>query len=100
MRFFKDEEEANVTPVIEGLRCKLLVYGLFFSLTLLPLFVGLYVWYSYNLLVAIAVILFLYIVSSIIGSKLRLSSLPAKLREKTLSSLEISKWYVHQHFCY
>lgn len=100
MRFFKNEEEANVTPVIEDLRCKALVYGLFFSLTLLPLLVGLYVWYSYNLLVAIAVILFLYIVSSIIGSKLRLSSLPVQLREKTLSSLEISKWYVHQHFCY
>jgi hypothetical protein len=100
MKFFKDEEEAQVTPVIDGLKCKVFVYGLFFSLTILPLLVGLYVWFIYDLVVAIGVVLFLYIVSSITGSKLRQSSLPLKLRERSLSSLEIAKWYVHQHFCF
>jgi len=100
MKFFKDENEANMTPVIEGARCKVLVYSVFFTLVILPILVGLYVWYFYDILFAIGAVLFLYIVSSIIGSKLRISSLPFKLREKSLSSLEIARWYVHQHFCY
>ena len=100
MRFSKDEDEVNMTPVIEGFKCKIFVFGIFFGLAVLPFVAGLYVWYSYDWLIAIGVVLFLYLVSSIIGSKLRLSSLPAKLRERSLSSLEIAKWYVHQHFCF
>lgn len=100
MKFFKDENEVNMTPVIEGFKCKALVFGVFFGLTFLPLVVGLYVWYAYDWLIAIGAVLFLYLVSSIVGSKLRLSSLPPKLRERSLSSLEIAKWYVHQHMCF
>jgi len=100
MKFFKEEDEINITPVINGFKCKVLVYGVFFGLTVLPFIVGLYIWYKYNWLIAIGVVLFLYLVSSIIGSKLRLSSLPSKLKERSLSSLEIAKWYVHQHFCF
>ncbi len=100
MKFFKDENEVNMTPVIEGFKCKVLVFGVFFGLVILPILAGLYVWYAYDLLIAIGAVLFLYIVSSIVGSKLRLSSLPPQLREKSLSSLEIAKWYVHQHLCF
>ncbi len=100
MKFFKDENEVNMTPVIEGFKCKALVFGVFFGLVILPILAGLYVWYAYDLLIAIGAVLFLYIVSSIVGSKLRLSSLPPQLREKSLSSLEIAKWYVHQHLCF
>ena len=99
MKFFKEEDEVNMTPVIEGFKCKALIFGVFFGLVILPILVGLYVWYAYDLLLSIGVVLFLYIVSSIIGSKLRLSSLPTKLREKSLSSLEIARWYVHQYYC-
>jgi len=100
MKFFQDEDEVNMTPVIEGFKCKALLYGVFFGLAILPLVVGLYVGYVYDWIMGIGVVLFLYIVSSIIGSKLRLSSLPAKLREKNLSSFEIARWYVHQHLCF
>ena len=100
MKFFKNEDEVNMTPVIEGFKCKALVYGVFFGLVILPILTGLYVWYTYDILFAIGAVLFLYIASSIIGSKLRLSSLPAKLRERSLSSLEIAKWYIHQHHCF
>jgi uncharacterized membrane protein YqjE len=100
MKFFKNEDEVNITPVVEGARCKALVFAIFFGLVIFPILAGLYVWYAYDLLIAIGVVLFLYIASSIVGSKLRLSSLPAKLREKSLSSLEIARWYVHQHFCF
>ncbi len=100
MKFFKNEDEVNMTPVIEGFKCKALVYGVFFGLVILPILAGLYVWYTYDILFAIGSVLFLYIASSIVGSKLRLSSLPPKLRERNLSSLEIAKWYVHQHMCF
>ena len=100
MKFFQNEDEVNMTPVIEGFKCKALVFGLFFGLAILPILVGLYVWYAYDLLIAIGVVLFLYIASSIVGSKLRLSSLPPQIREKSLSSLEIARWYVHQHHCF
>jgi len=88
-----------MTPVIEGFKCKAFVFGLFFCLVILPILAGFYVWYFYDLLIAIGVVLFLYIASSIVVSKLRLSSLPFKLKERSLSSLEIAKWYVHQHLC-
>lgn len=100
MKFFKNEDEVNMTPVIEGFKCKALVFLVFFGLALLPIFVGLYVWYAYDILIAIGVVLFLYIASSIVGSKLRLSSLPPQLRERSLSSIEIARWYVHQHLCF
>ena len=100
MKFFKDENEVNMTPVIDGFKCKAFVFGVFFGLVILPILIGLYIWYEYDVLMAIGAVLFLYIVSSIVGSKLRLSSLPPKLREKNLSSLEIAKWYVHQHMCF
>ncbi len=100
MKFFKDENDVNMTPVIEGGKCKFLVYSVFFCLVILPILIGLYVWYEYDILFAIGAVLFLYIVSSIIGSKLRISSLPPKLRERSLSSLEIARWYVHHHFCF
>ncbi|HIP58794.1 MAG TPA: hypothetical protein EYH01_00020 [Campylobacterales bacterium] len=100
MKFFKTEDEVNITPVIEGFKCKALVFGVFFGLVILPVVVGLYVGYVYDWVMGIGVVLFLYIVSSIIGSKLRLSSLPSQLRERSLSSLEIARWYVHQHHCF
>ncbi len=101
MKYFKDEEDnAGITPVIDGFKCKVLVFVVFFALAFLPFLIGLYVWYVYDWMIAIGVILFLYIVSSIVGSKMRLSSLPPQLRERSLSSLEIAKWYVHQHFCF
>lgn len=100
MKFFKTEDEVNITPVIEGFKCKALVFGVFFGLVILPVVVGLYVGYVYDWVMGIGVVLFLYIVSSIIGSKLRLSSLPPQLRERSLSSLEIARWYVHQHHCF
>ena len=100
MKFFKDENEVNMTPVIEGFKCQAFVYGVFFGLVILPILIGLYVWYEYDVLMAIGAVLFLYIASSIVGSKLRLSSLPPKLREKNLSSLEIARWYVHHHLCF
>ena len=98
-KFYTDPNDVNMTPVIEGIRCKALAYGLFFALAFLPLVVGLYVGFVYDWLIAVGVILFLYLASSIVGSKLRVSSVPPELRERSLSSMDIAKWYVHQYHC-
>jgi len=88
------------TPIMIGARCKFLAYGIFFGLAILPLVVSLYVWFSYDWLIAIGTLLFLSLVSTIVGSKLRLASLPHDQRERSFSSLEIAKWYVAKNFCY
>lgn len=101
MRDFQNKEnEPSMTPVIDGFRCKALVYSVYFGLSFLPIFAGAYVWFFYDWLIAIGVVMFLYIASSIVISKIRLSSLPPQLREKSLSSYEVAKWYVHQHLCF
>jgi len=88
------------TPIMIGVRCKLLAYGLFFGLAVLPLLVTLYVWLRYDWVFAIGALLFSYMISTIVGSKLRLGSLPIDQRERNFSSLEIAKWYVSKNFCY
>ncbi len=101
MKHFQPEKDPQkLTPVVNGFKCKALMYAIFFALTFLPLLIGVYVWHAYDWLISIGVVLFLYLVSSIVSSKLRFSSLPPQQRERSLSSLEIARWYVYQHFCY
>lgn len=89
-----------MTPVIEGTKCKLAVYAIFAGLNIAPLIIGLYIWYAYDWMIGIGVILFLYIVSSIVSSKMRLSALPPTQLEHSFSAYEIAQWYVHRHlFC-
>lgn len=101
MKHFQNEEnEPKMTPVIDGFKCKAMVYAVFFGLSILPIVAGLYVWLFHDWLIAIGVVMLLYIASSIVISKIRLSSLPPQLREHSLSSYEMAKWYVHQHHCF
>jgi len=99
---FKDSDKQIIenTPDIKSTKCKIKVYLLYFCITILPLLISLYIGYEVDFLIGIGAGLFLYLVSAIVVSKLRLSSLPPKLREKNLSSLEIAKWYVNQHMCF
>ncbi|MCH9814598.1 MAG: hypothetical protein K0U47_11730 [Epsilonproteobacteria bacterium] len=100
MQFHQDQEPGKMTPVITGVKCHIYVYGIFFILILLPLVVGIYTGLTYNWMIAIGITLFLYIVSGIVSSKMRLSSLPAQQREQSFSTLEIAKWYVSIHLCF
>lgn len=100
MRFIpEDRLPIENTPRIEGVKCRILLYLIFFGLTLLPLFLALYVWYEYDWVVGIAFGLFFYLVSAIVGSKMRIASIPADQRERNLSSMDIAKWYTKFHFC-
>jgi hypothetical protein len=87
------------TPKITGTKCKVKVYLLYFCITLLPLLISLYIGYDIDWLIGIGSGLFLYLVSAIVVSKLRLSSLPRDQFERTFSSLEIAKWYVSRNHC-
>ncbi len=96
---FRKEFIIETSPKIEGIKCKALLYGLFFMLTIFPLLVALYVWYEYDWFYAFGAALFLYIISSIVGSKLRLLSVPSDQLERSLSSMEIARWYVGSYLC-
>ncbi len=101
MRFVpEDKLPIENTPKMQGFKCKTLAFLFFFGLSFLPLVVALYVWYEYDWMIAIGIGLFLYLVTAIVASKLRLSSVPVDQRERNLSSMDIAKWYVKYHFCY
>jgi hypothetical protein len=87
-------------PRIDGIKCKVMVYALYFVLMIVPILAGVWVWSVYNIWIAILVWLFSFLVTSIVGSKLRLLSLPPDQRERSLSSLEISKWYIGKNHCF
>ncbi len=96
----KEYPTIESTPEMVGIRCKVLAYTVFFALALLPFLVSLYVWFAYDWLIAIGTGLFLYLLSAVVSSKLRLQSLPFDQRERSFSSYEIAKWYVSKHYCY
>ncbi len=100
MRFIPDERlPIENTPKMEGFRCQAIAFSIFFALTVLPLLMAIYVWYEYDWMLAVGFGLFFYLVSAIVGSKLRLMSVPADQRERNLSSMDIAKWYTKYHFC-
>lgn len=96
----EDKLPIENTPKMEGAKCKCIAGCIFFALTLLPLVIALYIWYDYDWMIVTGTGLFLYLVSAIVASKLRLASVPKDQRERNLSSLDIAKWYTKYHFCY
>ncbi len=100
MRFIPDERlPIENTPRMEGVKCNTIAFAIFFGLTLLPLLLALCVWYNYDWMLAIGFGLFFYLVSAIVGSKLRGLSVPKDQRERSLGSMDIAKWYTKYHFC-
>jgi hypothetical protein len=98
---FKDSDKQIIenTPDIKSTKCKIKVYLLYFCITILPLLISLYIGYEVDFLIGIGAGLFLYLVSAIVVSKLRLSSLPRDQFERSFSSLEIAKWYISRNHC-
>jgi len=101
MRFTnQDQPIIETEPKIEGIRCKAMVYGLFFAVTVLPYLLFFYIWWEYDWLIAVGIGLFLYLLSAVVMSKLRLLSLPKDQLERSLGSLEIAKWYIGKNHCH
>jgi hypothetical protein len=99
----KEEEENSLienTPNIKEKKCIFFAYLIFFSLVIAPVLLSLYVWMQYDILIAIGSLIFFYLVSSIITSKLRVMSIPRDQQERSFSTLEIAKWYVSRNLCF
>jgi hypothetical protein len=99
MNSFEQQPIENI-PRIKGLKCKIYVYSIYFALVAGPLLVAIYIWLEFDLLIAIGTLIFLYLVSSIITSKLRLLSLPKDQYERSFTTLEIAKWYTSRNLCF
>jgi len=89
----------EVTPKIQGVYCRCLLYGFYIFLNFTPLFVGGVLWYKYNLWIGIAFFLFLTLVGGIIFSKLRIASIPFEQREMDYSNFTIIKWFLSKRIC-
>ncbi len=100
MRFVPDDRiPIENTPRMVGLRCRFIASAIYFGLTILPLLLALWIWYEYDWVVGVGFGLFFYLVSAIVGSKLRIMSVPADQRERNLSFMDIARWYTDFHFC-
>jgi len=88
------------TPIIKGVKCKILLFLLYMFITYEPLFAGLLVWYMYDFIIAIAFFLFFSLCMGIVISKLRILSLPKTQREMTYSNLQVSKWFLDKNICW
>ncbi len=87
------------TPIIQGKKCKAILYALYLSLLLAPILVTLWIWLEYGLMFAVGGALLLYLLLAIILSKLRLLSIPRDQLERNFSTLEIAKWYTAKRLC-
>jgi hypothetical protein len=98
---FDPREELTIEnpPKIEGVGCKIKLYMLYFMLSIAPILLSLYIGYEYDWLYGAGAWVFLFLLASIVGSKLRLLCVPADQMERNLSFLEISRWYIGKHHC-
>ncbi len=101
MRFIpQDRLPIENVPKIKSKKCRFFAFSLYFILVITPFLISFYIWYEYNWLIAAGGGLFLYLVSAIASSKLRIYGVPPDQRERNLSSMDIIKWYVHTNLCF
>lgn len=92
-------EQIEPTPQINSKRCKLISMLVWLALEVTTFVVGVVVWYMYDYFIAIAAMLFTFIVMGIIRSKLRNSAIPPSQREYQYSDKEIAIWYSAKLIC-
>lgn len=90
----------EVVPAIKGFKCRALMYFLYGALSFMPLFLGVWIGYVYNIWIGIAFFLFLTLVSGVVSSKMRMSSIPLEQREMDYSTMAIVKWYLSRSVCW
>ncbi len=92
--------QIEVMPTVEGFWCKMAMYLLYLGITFTPFLVGMFFWwYLHSAWVGFMFFLFLVLVSGIVVSKLRVSSIPFAQREMNYSLKAIARWYVGKHIC-
>jgi len=91
--------QIEVVPQIEGFTCKALMYALYSLITFAPLLASLGIWYFYNIWSGIAFFLFLTLISGVVISKMRVSSIPFSQREMSYSNMAVVRWYIGKNIC-
>jgi len=89
----------EVLPKLKGFWCRVMLYSLYGLLTFFPFIVGVWIGYTYDMWVGFALFLFLTLVSGVVLSKMRVSSIPPQQREMNYSSLAIIQWYLVKNIC-
>ena len=89
----------ETTPILKE-KCKIFATIIAYFLSFSPIVIFLVIWFNYDFWIGIALGLFAYIVTGVVTSKLRLSSIPLDQIEISHSNLEIATWYVARHICF
>ena len=87
------------TPIIEGKKCKFLLFCLYAFITFAPFVASLFIWYYYGFLIGFAFFLFFTLGMGIVISKLRLASIPPLQREMSYSNMAVARWFLGENIC-
>ncbi len=93
-------DKIELTPIIKGKKCKLLLLLLYLFITYTPILTSIIIWYMYNFLIGFAFFLFFTLAIGIVISKLRLLSLPPNQREMSYSNMAVVRWFLGKNICY
>lgn len=93
-------DKIELTPIIKGKKCKLLLLLLYLFITYTPILTSIIIWYMYNFLIGFAFFLFFTLAIGIVISKLRLLSLPPNQREMSYSNMAVARWFLGKNICY
>ena len=90
----------ELVPRVRGFKCRLIMIVVYTAISFMPLLLGGWLGYTYNVWIGIAFFLFLTLISGIVSSKMRIASIPPVQREMNYSTLAIVKWYVAKNICF
>jgi hypothetical protein len=87
------------TPTLNSKKCRAISFILMLLLRLTTIISGVIAWYLYDLYVAIATLLVVFIIMGIVRSKLRNSVIPVSQSERHYEDAEIATWYTAKEMC-
>ncbi len=92
--------QIEVMPRIVGFWCNLAVYGIYITINIGPILIGLFSWwYLHNWWIGFSLFLFSVLASVIVISKMRINSIPFSQREMDYSTIAVIKWYIGKNIC-
>jgi len=87
------------TPVPQSPYCKLLAWGMGAALWGAPVLLIVLGWWKFHWSVGLIGGVFGYLLSGVLGSKMRQLSIPQDQQEISFSAFEIARWYVVRYLC-
>jgi len=87
------------TPTLHSKKCRTISFFIMLFLRLATALSSLIAWYLYDIYVATATLLVVFIVMGIVRSKLRNSVIPVSQSERHYEDKEIADWYTAKEIC-